>query len=161
MEPAGGLSVVSGTLCGMAFHDLPSDWATRPLTDETVLTDVVDLVVADRNRVVGAVYALLCGPTDRLLQPCAVTDTLGGPAGPRELLDAFLREVANSMDRPGIVLAIARGGRPVTTDDDRRWHETAVELRRTHGVRLLAVVVATTRGVWRLPALLPDEAQPA
>lgn len=146
----------------MSFEDLPADWATRPLTDEAILADVIDLVVTNRDRIAGAAYILLCGPTDRLLQPCAVTD-LGRKrvADRRAVIEPFARIVADSVDDGGIVLAVARDGRSGIIDADRRWHETAIEVCRAHGIRLLAVAVATPRGVWRLPDLPTDEALPA
>ncbi|MGV1008763.1 MAG: hypothetical protein ACOYBY_09165 [Dermatophilaceae bacterium] len=146
----------------MSFEDLPRDWATRPLTDEAIFADVIDLVVTHRDRVAGAIYILLCGPTDRLLQPCAITDLPGKAVSDLgAAIEPFARIVADSIDDGGIVLAVARDGRPGITDGDRRWHEAAIQVCRAHGIRLLAVAVATPRGIWRLPDLPADEALPA
>lgn len=156
-----GAAATSGTLGRMSFEDLPADWATRPLTDETIFTDVIDLVVTVRDRVAGAAYVLLCGPTDRLLQPCAISDFDQAAPDRRALIEPFARIVASSVDDGGIVLAVARDGRAGVTDSDRLWHEAAIEVCRRHGIRLVAVAVATPRGVWRLPDFPADEAQPA
>lgn len=152
----------SGTLCGMSFKDLPRDWATRPLTDEAIFADVIDLIVTNRDRVDGAAYVLLCGPTDRLLQPCAITDfEKSAPPDPREVIEPFARIVANTIDDGGIVLAVARNGRSGVTDSDRRWHQGAVEVCREYGIRLVAVAVATPRGIWRLPDFPAEAAESA
>jgi hypothetical protein len=146
----------------MSFEDLPADWATRPLTDDAIFADVIDLIVTNRDRTAGAVYLLLCGPTDRLLQPCAITDLGAKRVADRcAVIEPFARIVAESIDDGGIVLAVARDGRPGVIDADRRWHEAAIQVCRAHGIRLLAVAVATPRGIWRLPDLAPDEALPA
>ncbi len=146
----------------MSFEDLPADWATRPLTDEAIFADVIDLVVTNRDRVAGAAYVLLCGPTDRLLQPCAITDfEQAPPPEPREVIEPFARIVADTIVGGGIVLAVARDGRSGVTDSDRRWHQSAIEVCRKYGIRLVAVAVATPRGVWRLPDFPAEAAQPA
>jgi hypothetical protein len=48
-------------------------------------------------------------------------------------------------------MARGRPGPLRATDEDRAWHERAIELCRAHGVKLLGFHVATTQGVLRLP----------
>jgi hypothetical protein len=50
-----------------------------------------------------------------------------------------------------ILMARGRPGRPRATDEDRAWHERAIEVCRAHGVKLLGFHVATPHGVLRLP----------
>ena len=146
----------------MSFEDLPRDWATRPITDTAIFADVIDLVVTSRDRLDGAIYVLLCGPTGRLVQPCAVTNRELAPIQDRrEVIDPFARVLAGSVDGGGIVLAVARTGRADTTDDDREWHQAALDVCREHGIRLLAAAVATPRAVWRLPDHPAERALPA
>jgi hypothetical protein len=136
----------------MSFEDLPKGWARRPITDEAIFADVIDLVVTDRDRANGAIYVILCAPDGRMVQPCAVTDVDRlAAADRREPFEAFAQAAAERMPGGGIVVAIARSGRVDTVDSDREWHEAAISVCRAHGVRLLAVAVSTPRRVWRLP----------
>ena len=56
----------------MSFEDLPADWPQRPVTDSEITADLLDLIVGDRDRAVGALGILLCGRDERLLQPVVV-----------------------------------------------------------------------------------------
>jgi len=153
----------------MAFTDLPSDWPQRPVTDPAIFTDLVDLIVAVRDRSRGCLSVWLCGPTGRLIQPILVEapDELPNEAsGPvRWGSDAFaatqMRRALESLATvlsphatpgSGLVVVIGRSGRADTTDDDRHTHQTAIEVCRTHGIPLLGAAVATPERVWALPS---------
>jgi hypothetical protein len=56
----------------MTFEDLPNDWSDRPLTDPALLSDVLDLVVFEKDRAAGAVSFLLCDDEGRLVQPVTI-----------------------------------------------------------------------------------------
>lgn len=139
-----------GTLRGMSFRDLPKDWATRPVTDPAIFTDVVDLIVTDTDRLEGAIYVIICGPTRRIIQPCAVTDLVSAPMPDRRsLFEPFVHALAGGAG--GLVVAIARPGRAGVIDSDRTWHQAAVDACAAGGIHLFAVAVATPQGVCRLP----------
>lgn len=136
----------------MSFGDLPPDWPTRPVSDPQIFIDLVDLVVSEGSRDEGVIHVWLCGPTDRLVQPCAVTDVSAvTPAQRRETLDPFARALAEQVPGGSLVLVVARPGPPDTSDDDRLWHEAAISVCRSHGIRLAGAAVATRAAVWRLP----------
>ncbi len=135
----------------MTFTDLPRDWAQHSVTDAAVFLDIVDLIVTEADRVAGALYGLLCGQTGRLMQPCAVGEvpSLSSVPDKRRVIGALAQAVAG-VPGGGLVVVVARPGRPDTTDEDREWHEAAEWACREWGARLLAVAVATPARIWRL-----------
>ena len=142
----------------MSFRDLPRDWPTRPITDPAIFADIIDLLVSDADRRDGAIHVVLCGPTRRIIQPCAVTDLVSAPMdGRRTVFEPFVHALAGGAG--GLVVAIARPGRAAVIDSDRLWHQAAVEACRAGGIHLFAAAVATPDGVWRLPDA-PELAQP-
>lgn len=136
----------------MSYADLPPDWPTRPVSDPSVFTPLVDLIVSETSRDEGVIYVWLCGPTDRLMQPCAVTDVSAlTPTERCATIDPFARVLAEQVPDGSVVLVVARPGIPATTDEDRQWHEAAVAVCRSRGIRLAGVAVATREAVWQLP----------
>lgn len=134
----------------MTFRDLPKDWPTRPVTDPAIFADVIDLIVTEADRTAGAIYVVICSPTRRIVQPCAVTDLVSAPMPDRRtLFEPFVHAIAGS--RGGLVVAIARPGPSRTIDSDRLWHQAALDACAAGRVRLFAAAVATPKGVWRLP----------
>ena len=136
----------------MTFEQLPPDWSRRSVIDDEIFLDLVDLVVMDRDRHAGALYVLLCGPTERLVQPCVVADLPAEPVPDRHrAFEPFAEAVRTNIPGGGLVAIVARPGRADTTDADRAWHEAALAVCRRRGIPLLAAAVATPGRVWRLP----------
>lgn len=140
----------------MAFTDLPENWSTRPITDPSLLTDVLDLVVSDRSRARGALYLLLCDTDDRLVLPVCIDDIAdaGGPEQRVELLRPMLSMIAQMEPTGGVLVAIARPGGLSATGDDRGWADA---LRAATGgqMRLLGVHVVTADGSRPVPVDRP------
>lgn len=136
----------------MTFQDLPADWPSMPLTDPRITDDVLDLVVSGRDRGQGALIVLMCDPADRLLQPCAVSDVDEARAEGAHfvVMDAFASALSRLEPEGGLLLAIARGRGLAITDDDRAWHQGALDACRDSHVRLLGVHVVTNAGFVRL-----------
>lgn len=137
----------------MTFQDLPADWPTMPLTDPRITDDVLDLVVSGRDRDRGAIHLLLCDPADRLVQPCAVSE-LDDPRAELtklEIIEPFARVLRDNEPDGGLLVAIARGRGLAVTDDDRDWHQAAIDACNDSAVRLLGVHVVTHSGSVRLP----------
>ena len=145
----------------MSFEDLPADWPQRPVTDSEITADLLDLIVGDRDRAVGALGILLCGRDERLLQPVVVEapDLHASAAERRQGFDnlcaAFchLSEPgADSGDSGlGMLVALARPGPPLATPGDLRWRDTAVQSCLDHGVALLGVWLVTPEVIQPLP----------
>ena len=137
----------------MTFQDLPADWPTMPLTDPRITDDVLDLLVSGRDRDKGAIIVLMCDPADRLIQPCAVSDVDGDRAGLTqfEIIDPIAGALREIEPEGSILVAIARGRGLAITDDDRDWHQAAIDACRASGVRLLGVHVVAHSGSARLP----------
>jgi hypothetical protein len=144
---------VSATLDGMTFEDLPDDWPQRPVTDPALFDDIVDLVVAERDRDRGALYVLLCDEGGRLLQPCAVTDLGPGCEPDPRLIEPFAKGLAGQCPGGGLVLVVARRGVPAPRESDVRWARAAEAVCDGRDARLLAAAVATPAGVLRLSVL--------
>lgn len=137
----------------MTFQDLPADWPTMPLTDPRITDDVLDLLVSGRDRDKGAIIVLMCDPADRLIQPCAVSDVDGDRAGLTqfEIIDPIAGALREIEPEGSILVAIARGRGLAITDDDRDWHQAAIDACHDSGVRLLGVHVVAHSGSARLP----------
>ncbi len=136
----------------MTFHDLPSGRASElDLSDHTHAADVIDLITMESDRHLGCVTAMLCDADDRGVQPVSFNDIVPGTSSDAmvRLLDLvlpLLKEVGGS-----ILMARGRPGPLRPNDEDRTWHEQAIERCRSEGVRLLGFHVATPDGVQRLP----------
>ena len=137
----------------MSFRDLPEDWPSRPLTDPTLVDDVLDLLVSERDRQDGALFILLCDSQDHLALPTACDDP---PA------------LASAVDREFAVRTVLRGGEPVLADgsflvafarrgsleitaDDTAWARAAAAAARHSPLRLLGVHVVTSIGSREIP----------
>ena len=144
---------VVGRLCVMTFEDLPEGWLSRPLRDSRLTDDVLDLVVSGRDRDQGAIHLLLCDKGDRIMQPCAVGELNNSSASytQREIIEPFARVCRDLEPEGSLLVAIARSRGLVITDDDRGWHQAAIDVCREYGLRLLGVHVVTHSGSVRLP----------
>ncbi|HEX2704125.1 MAG TPA: hypothetical protein VHM65_00050 [Candidatus Lustribacter sp.] len=140
----------------MTFHDLPRGWDDGPVTDPSLVADVLDLFVSEQARATGALCLLLCDEADRLLQPCTVGDL------PHDLsvderrlaLRPFAQALGGSPRRGGILVAVGRDGADLVTASDIAWREAAESELREWDVRLLGVYVVTPNRCMPVPA--PD-----
>jgi hypothetical protein len=145
----------------MSFVDLPADWPRRPVTDPVITADLLDLVVGDRDRAVGALGILLCGRDDRLLQPIVVEapDLRASASERRRGFDSICDALCHLAEPGaedgnlglGILVALGRPGPPLVTPVDLRWRDTAVRSCRDYRVGLLGVWLVTPEVIRPLP----------
>lgn len=136
----------------MSFKDLPSkDPRELDLSDHTHAADVIDLITLDEDRSVGCFSVVLCDSDNRGLQPICLNelDATSRADAMAELLELVLPIVKGASG--SVLMARGRTGPLRATDEDRAWHERAIDLCRVHEVRLLGFHVATPQGVIRLP----------
>lgn len=135
----------------MSFENLPPDWPLHSLADPALAADVVDLVVRDADRAAGALAFLLCRADGTLAQPLVVDDVDGVDGeDPLLVVERMAAVVARLPETPGLVVAVARPGGPVT-DADRHLHQLALECCEGHGLVLHGTFLATHAGVTHLP----------
>ncbi len=137
----------------MTFEDLPPDWPTRPVTDPDITADVLDLVVRDADRANGALCLLLCGEGRRLVQPLVIPNV---PAtlrpDERRRVFATLRHVVDDGGfSGGVLVAVARARHAYVTDDDRAWHEAAIDALADIGIELLGMWIVTREVIRQMP----------
>ena len=135
----------------MSYEDLPPDLRTIPLTDNTIQSDVIDLILGIDERRSGALALLLCDEGDRGVQPIVLSDLPpGAPAVEvRSLLDLLLPMVGEN--NGAILLGRGRRRGLMPTDNDRAWHQATIEACSRHQVRLLGFYLASPEGVEALP----------
>lgn len=135
----------------MSYEDLPPDLRTIPLTDNTIQSDVIDLILGIDERRSGALALLLCDEGDRGVQPIVLSDLPpGAPAVEvRSLLDLLLPMVGEA--HGAILLGRGRRRGLTPTDNDRAWHQATIEACSRHQVRLLGFYLASPDGVEALP----------
>jgi hypothetical protein len=129
----------------MTFYDLPDDWAQRPLTDAQLVSDVLDLVVSERDRRVGCYGVLACDADGRLIQPMVVP--FETPDDASDLIHRIVAIVIEALgdDLAGrIIIAIGRrDGLSVTEEDRQRCAELRAALEHTSwsfgGVHLITL----------------------
>ena len=131
------------------------------MTDPAITADLLDLVVGDRDRALGALGILLCGRDDRLLQPMVIEapDLHASAAERRQGFDnlcAALCHLGEPGDKGqgsglGMLVALARPGPPLATAGDIRWRDTAVQSCRDYGVGLLGMWLVTPDVIRPLP----------
>jgi hypothetical protein len=135
----------------MTYRDLPDDIRSHALTEGPIRGDVVDLILSIEERRAGALGIMVCDNDDCGVQPLVLGDLpADAGTGPLvEVLDLLLPMVG---EEHGAVL-IGRGRRQSTvpTDDDRAWHQAALDACTRHRVRLLGFYLATPSGVEELP----------
>ena len=145
----------------MTFEDLPPDWPRRPVTDPAITADLLDLFVGDRDRADGALGILLCGREGRLLQPVVVEtpELRMGAAERRRGFDALCGAFGH-LGEPGasglgLLVAVARPGRPAVTPTDLGWRDTAYRSCQESGLALLGVWLVTPGVIRPLPSRTP------
>jgi hypothetical protein len=135
----------------MSFHDLPTDWERRSLTDPVLAADVLDLLVSDADRRRGGAM-LLITDDERLAQPLFLE--IAHPVSPadRETATTRLAWIAAQLDiGAGLVVALVREAGAFLTDDDRAWHEATLAACRSHEVPLLGMFLVTRHVVRPFP----------
>ena len=128
----------------MSFDDLPDDWSDRPLTTPTLVADVLDLVLAEADRRIGALAFLLCDGTGRLLAPAVVTDVPDDIENDerQRMIETFVRPLGPA---GSLHLAIGRQDGLSIRAGDRAWAAAAAEVC-AGGPRLLGVHLLTLHG---------------
>lgn len=128
----------------MSFEDLPEDWPTRPLTTPTLVADVLDLVLSEADRRVGALCFLLCDEDARLLVPAVVTEI--ADSCPDDERNRAVKTFAGALGPKGTLhVAIGRSDGLSISSSDRSWMRVAAEVCAT-GPRLLGVHLLTLYG---------------
>jgi hypothetical protein len=139
-------------LPGNLPDDLPNGWAERPLTDESLIADVLDLLVKDRDRKRGCILFALCDAEGRLMQPCVVDDL--PPVIPERELGAIVSVFSGVLaggDPPGsLLVAIGRAHGLSATEQDQQWRAAAEQACQGR-ITLLGVHVITTEGSRPVP----------
>ncbi len=122
----------------MTYEDLPYEWDTLPLTDPTLATDVVDLLLADRDRRRDAMLLLFCHDDDTLIQP-VVIDRI-----PWRCSAAARRRTLKFLDHfsdVGMIVAIS-SSTPIPDDVARLWLAEAERVADAGGPHLLHFLTA-------------------
>ena len=138
----------------MTFRDLPKDIAQRPLINEKLVADLLDLLIGDRDRRDGCLLIVVCDNESRLVQPIVITEMPGRPD--LQVIESAVAIVVASMveSEPDGALLVALGRRSglSITADDQAWVQ-AIERGCQGRVRLLGVHVVTSEGSRPVPAL--------
>ena len=128
----------------MTFEDLPNDWSDRPLTDPALVSDVLDLVVFEKDRAAGAVSFLLCDDEARLVQPVTIGELPATMTQDERV--HFVSVMVEGMGHCGaMVVALARDDGLSITAEDQAWLRAAKQACGDD-VRLLGVHVVTMTG---------------
>ncbi|MGI8417467.1 MAG: hypothetical protein ACR2P2_14935 [Nakamurella sp.] len=138
----------------MSHHNLPQNIRELSLDDQALAADVVDLCCFERDRATGSLTVLICDSGGRMVQPVCIGQVPRRPAAADAgTLFAPLIGLAGELDG-GLLVAVGKPAGPID-DDDRRWHQLAIDECRHGGVRLIGAYVATLSAVTRLPD--PDQ----
>lgn len=137
----------------MSHHNLPQNIRELSLEDPVLAADVVDLCCFERDRAGGSLTVLICDSGGRMVQPVCIGQLPRRPSADAAALFAPLIGLAGDLDG-GLLIAIGKPRGPVN-DDDRRWHQLAIDECQRGGVRLIGGYVATLTRITRLPD--PDQ----
>ncbi len=140
----------------MTFHDLPLDWEQRSLDDPVLAADVLDLLVSDADRRRGG-EAVLLTEDGRLAQPMFLELTHPVSPADREAATTRVAWIAAQLDLvTGVVVSVVRESGAFVTDDDRCWHQAALDACRAHEVAMLGMFLVTRHVVRPFPSSLAD-----
>jgi hypothetical protein len=135
----------------MGFQDLADDDFHQPLTEPTLVANMLDLVVSAADRRMGAIAVLMCDDDGRLVQP-AIVGELGPDQITEEDRERLVSVFVRGMGGHGsLLLAIARRDGLSISPEDVAWCHTAVRVCGGGGVRLLGVYVVTMSGSREVP----------
>jgi hypothetical protein len=141
----------------MSFQDLTPTWATQPLSDPALATDVVDLMVGLGERQRGTFTAVLCDRDDRYIATVAIdlpsefTD-LEPSLRTGDICGTALSPIIPALQTaPGaaLILALGRPGPAFCPDLDTEWAEAATHICAAAEVRLLGFYVASAAHIYR------------
>lgn len=135
----------------MGFQDLADDDLNKPLTEPTLIANVLDLCISAADRQAGAIAALLCDADGRLVQPTIISDIEPDPTeAERDQLVGVLVDVLAQVDG-SLMLAVARRDGLSVTPDDVAWCNAAARGCAGSGVRFLGGYVVTMTGSREVP----------
>ena len=135
----------------MGFQDLADDDFHKPLTEPTLVANVLDLVISAADRRAGALGVLMCDEDGRLVQPAVIGELEPEQITEEErerLVSVFVRAMGGA---GSLLLAIARRDGLSIVPADVAWCHTAVRVCTVAGVRLLGVYVVTMAGSREVP----------
>ena len=122
----------------MTYEDLPYEWDKLPLTDPGFAADVVDLLLADRDRRRDSMLLLFCHDDDTLIQPVVID---GIPwrcsAAARRRTFKFLDHFSDI----GVIIAIS-SSTPIPDNVVRLWLAEAERMAGAGGPALLHFLTA-------------------
>jgi|SoimicmetaTmtLPC_FD_contig_31_9801654_length_1039_multi_2_in_0_out_0_2 hypothetical protein len=138
----------------MSYHDLPDDIRSHPLSEGPIRGDVIDLILGIEDRSTGALGIMVCDELDCGIQPLVLAELPDDEgADPLvDVLDMLLPTVAH--EHGSVLIGRGRPDSSVPTDDDRAWHQAALDACARHRVRLLGFFIATPGGLEELPSPL-------
>lgn len=152
MEKSAADNPVRASMTDMSFEDLPTGRSRElDLSDHTYGADLIDLITMEADRRAGCFTMMLCDDRNRGRQPICLNE-LRHEAPVNDMVNVLSLVLPVLAESGGsILMARGRIGPLRATDEDRVWHQRAIELCREYGVRLLGFHVATPQGVHRLP----------
>lgn len=148
------------TIRGMddkTVFDLSSRAAMPSLYDPQAAAAVLEKFVDREDRAAGGLAYLFCDEDGKLLQPVlAPHETTGVDDEDRwqalRWATGLCTMVGDNHPAPlGLILAVVRESGPVC-DEDRAWHQVALDACAEVGAPLLAMHLVTSEGVSELPA---------
>lgn len=134
----------------MSFQDLPDDWPQRPLTDEDLVHDVLDLCVNNCDRDEGGIAVLALRSNLVLAQPVFVAGAIPAIERRTVLTNLLLACTLQELDAT-VVVAIAHADGALT-DEDRAVHQLVLEICAEHAITLLSTHLVTSCDIRSLPA---------
>ena len=136
--------------------DLDARAQMPSLFDPAVANDALEAFVEPDDRVAGGLAFLFCDAEGRLLQPVLVGDA-PDPASAEQRWQAMrwatalCETVSDDHSGPlGLILAVIREAGSIS-DEDRAWHQVALETCAEADVPLIGVHVVTMDGALVLP----------
>jgi len=134
----------------MTFEDLPENWPDLPLTEPTLIADVVDLLLGASDRVRDSLLYLPCTESDTGVPSPIIIDGSNWrcTAGERRQTLAHLAGIGF----PAAVVAVSSYS-PVDAGVVSRWHTAAREELDMAGVRLLGFCSASVDEVRFVPSV--------
>jgi hypothetical protein len=137
----------------MTFADLPPELAHRPLTDQRLIADVIDLLVSHRDRIDGCVLFVLCDPQARLVQPCLIHDVPSEATGTSlgSIADVFVGVLAATEPPGSLLVVFGRAAGLSPTKLDQEW-ATGIVRSCAERVTLLGVHIVTPEGSRPVPS---------
>lgn len=138
------------------FYDLDARVHMPSLYDSTVADAALDAYLDPDDRIAGGLAFLLCDDDGRLMQPILVSE-VPNPTTDEDRWRAMrwaiglCEMVSDDHNGPlSLVLGLVREDGAVC-DEDRAWHQVALDACAEAGVALIGVHVVTMSGIRALP----------